>query len=249
MPCTISRTRCKANKDEFESRDVTAEQLLHELKPLLATEEERRVGSEMEAQLPMFKGYFEQVATASMAGKHTDALKEYTDYSSKALDTLEKGAEQLRGSQARLIDQSQNTASNDASKGRWMAVILALAALLVAPFVFVAIQRITRQLRHAAVDLGDGSEQIASAAAQVASSSGSLAQGASEQAACLEETSASAEEITSMTRKNAENSRVAAEMMAAVDRHIQDGNRTLGEMVVRCRRSIPPATKSRKSSR
>jgi methyl-accepting chemotaxis protein len=58
-----------------------------------------------------------------------------------------------------------------------------------------------------------------------------LAQGASEQAGSLEETSASSEEITSMTRKNAENSKEAAAVMAEVDRRVNEGNRTLEEML------------------
>src|SRR4029077_11204444 len=91
---------------------------------------------------------------------------------------------------------------------------------------------ITRTLRSATEQLAEGAGQITSAASQVASSSQSLAQGASEQAASLEETSASSEEITSMTRKNAENSQSAANVMSAVDQHVKEGNRTLEQMVV-----------------
>ena len=76
-----------------------------------------------------------------------------------------------------------------------------------------------------------GAEQITSASLQVASSSQTLAQGASEQAASLEETCVASEEITSMTRKNAENSQSAAAVMAEVDQRVAEGNRTLEEMV------------------
>jgi methyl-accepting chemotaxis protein len=72
---------------------------------------------------------------------------------------------------------------------------------------------------------------VSSASAQIASSAQSLAHGASEQAASLEETSASSEEINSMTRKNAENSRMAAELTAQVDQRVGTANRTLKEMV------------------
>jgi methyl-accepting chemotaxis protein len=47
----------------------------------------------------------------------------------------------------------------------------------------------------------------------------------------LEETSASSEEITSMTRKNAENSATAATLMTDVDRRVTEGNQTLEQMV------------------
>jgi len=185
----------------------------------------------METNLSALKGYFQTLAAASTSGRHDDAANEDTNHNKKALDSLDAGAARVLELQKQLQEQALARSGEQASKGRWMSIILGLVALLAAPAVLLAIQRVTRQLRAAAVQLGDGSDQIASAAAQVAASSGSLAQGASEQAASLEETSASTEEITSMTRKNAENSRVAAEMMAAVDRHIQDGNHTLGEMV------------------
>ena len=220
-----------SDKQEFEQRAAKVEQNLREIQGLLVTEEARRLTSDMQTNLVDFRGYFEQVAAASMSGKADEALRIYTEFSSKKLDVLEADVAKVLEIQKQLTDQSSVGASGDASKAGWISIILSIVALLVAPFIYIAIQRTTNDLRQAARELTDGSDQIASAAAQVASSSGSLAQGASEQAASLEETSASAEEITSMTRKNAENSKTAAEMMAAVDQHVQEGNHTLGEMV------------------
>jgi|SRR5579871_733326 len=104
---------------------------------------------------------------------------------------------------------------------------------------FVAILLVTLGLGIASLnanwktasELAQSAEQICSAAGQVASSSQSLAQGASEQAASLEQTFSSTEEITSMTRKNAENSQSAAGVMATVDQQVQHGNQTLEQMV------------------
>jgi methyl-accepting chemotaxis protein/methyl-accepting chemotaxis protein-1 (serine sensor receptor) len=66
----------------------------------------------------------------------------------------------------------------------------------------------------------------------VTSSSQSLAQGASQQAASLEETSASTEQITSMTRKNAENSGAVASLMADAGGRVDVANRALDQMVM-----------------
>jgi methyl-accepting chemotaxis protein/methyl-accepting chemotaxis protein-1 (serine sensor receptor) len=66
----------------------------------------------------------------------------------------------------------------------------------------------------------------------VPSSSQSLAQGASEQAASLEETSASSEEINSMARKNTDNSRSTAELLARSQEKVDHANRYLEDMVV-----------------
>jgi methyl-accepting chemotaxis protein/methyl-accepting chemotaxis protein-1 (serine sensor receptor) len=110
--------------------------------------------------------------------------------------------------------------------------ILFLMSLLVGAVIVVVIRQINRDLREAATSLGDGADQVASAAAQVSSSSQSLAQGASEQAASLEETSASSEEINSMARKNTDNSRSTAILLARSQEKVGQANQYLQEMVV-----------------
>jgi methyl-accepting chemotaxis protein len=97
--------------------------------------------------------------------------------------------------------------------------------------VFFLISRISGNLRGLIQSISDSSAQVTSAVAQISSSSQALAQGATEQAASLEETSAAGEQITGMTRKNAHNSRAAAEEMDKVVRRVKDSNATLGEMV------------------
>jgi methyl-accepting chemotaxis protein len=84
----------------------------------------------------------------------------------------------------------------------------------------------TQVLRRVSDSLNDGANQVASAAAQVSTSSQTLAEGSSEQAASIEETSSSLEELSSMTRRNADNSQKANELSkqtrAAADRGVND---------------------------
>ncbi|HTR38578.1 MAG TPA: methyl-accepting chemotaxis protein [Bryobacteraceae bacterium] len=93
------------------------------------------------------------------------------------------------------------------------------------------VRRLNSLVQATVVEIGEGTEQVASAAAQVSAVSQVLAQGTSEQAASLQQTSASTEEITSITRKNADNARVASDLMAAVDSGVAKANVTLTEMV------------------
>jgi methyl-accepting chemotaxis protein len=79
--------------------------------------------------------------------------------------------------------------------------------------------------------VSSGAAQVASAASQIASSSQALAQGSSEQAASLEETSSSSEEINSMARKNTENTRSAAELVAGVQAEFAKANQSLDATV------------------
>ena len=103
------------------------------------------------------------------------------------------------------------------------AAVVVLAAYLIG--------RLNAFLRDTVIDIGEGAEQVASAATQVSSASQVLAQGASEQAASLQRTSATTEEITSITRKNADNAKTASELMDEVDRSVGKSNATLQQMV------------------
>ena len=121
-----------------------------------------------------------------------------------------------------------------ASIGRGMFAAYASAGLgLVIGFLmsFCVVRGMNRLLKQAVSELSEGVSQISSAASQVSMSSQTLAQGASQQAASIEETSATTEEITSMIRGNAAHSKTAAEVVAAVDQRVVEGNRTLDKMV------------------
>ena len=111
----------------------------------------------------------------------------------------------------------------------WAIMIISV----VASFAVAAcvVQSIGKGLGRLVEELDESIGQVSSAAMQISSSSQSLAQGTSEQAASLEETSASSEEMTSMTRKNADNSLQCTQLMSVVDGRVADANRTLQQMV------------------
>ena len=185
---------------------------------------------------PAFNRFFAAWGAVLAQGQqigNQEALSQYRRTIAPAFQEFEKA----------IIDQvDQNKSYGDectansaraaqfASWGTWFCLIFAL--IISGGLGFWIVRGINTSLRLSASELSEGAGQIASAASQVATSSQSLAQGSSEQAASLEETSASSEEVTAMTRKNAENSRSAAEVMAEVDGQIKDGNRALDEMVV-----------------
>jgi methyl-accepting chemotaxis protein len=117
----------------------------------------------------------------------------------------------------------------------WLILSKVCTALFGASFAYYLVRSINSTLLQVARELGNGAEQVSTAAGQVASSGQSLAQGASEQAASLEETSSSSEELASMTRKNAENSQQAAEFMTAMSQRVAQANHSLGEMMTSMR--------------
>ncbi len=99
------------------------------------------------------------------------------------------------------VNQSMN------SMVKWTSLVslgVGLVVLVVSYFLSLGI---ARPVIRIAGQLEEGSNQTVSAAEQVSSASQSLAEGASQQAASLEETGASLEEMTSMIKRNTENSR------------------------------------------
>jgi methyl-accepting chemotaxis protein/methyl-accepting chemotaxis protein-1 (serine sensor receptor) len=223
--------QAQKNKQEFETRAAGAETLRKELDPLLRLPQARKDLALIETELVTIKDYFEQVAKAAEAGDSESATKINQAHSVQSFNSINAAADDLVQMERTLMKEGSEQGALAVSQAHWMAYVFLLAALAIAPFIFLMVARTTRQLRGVAAHVAEGAEQITSAASQVASSSQTLAQGASEQAASLEETAASSAEITSMTRKNAENSQAAASVMAEVDQRVSEGNRTLVEMV------------------
>ena len=117
---------------------------------------------------------------------------------------------------------------------RAQLAIMALTAIVIAGlalFAFVVLRRVNASLRGAAHALSLAASGTAAAAAELTSSSQALAEGASEQAASLEQTSASSEEIGSMTRRNAENSKLAAGQVGQAALRVAEANARLEQMV------------------
>jgi methyl-accepting chemotaxis protein len=121
------------------------------------------------------------------------------------------------------------TAAVAGSEWRW--VVAGAGSLATAALAFWILRMVNLTLRHCVEELAQGTGEVASAAGQVSSSSQNLAQGASEQAATLQQTSASSEELSSMTQKNADSARSAAELMLESERLVGSANQTLVEMV------------------
>ena len=132
---------------------------------------------------------------------------------------------------ASLVKQAQVRRAS-ITNSLWVFGVAVFAAflLLIAVSVWV-VRSINAALREVVSVLSENADQVSNASVQVSATSSSLAQGTTEQAASLEETSASTEEIASMTRRNAENSKSSAELIAVVNTRVGEANRSLEEMV------------------
>jgi methyl-accepting chemotaxis protein len=224
------------------SQMATLESHINTLKQEIATgladvaktivhDEEREINRKIQPAMDRYYQLWSEVLPLSRASKKEEAYKKYTDGTAiftEARDAVRAETEYNR----RLGKTETEDAQSTQTQVDWIIWLdLTISAFAGSALVFFIVRGVNRALLKAVTELAEGAEQVGSASAQVATSSQSLAQGSSEQAASLEETSASAEEITSMTRKNAENSQSAAAVMATVDQQVQEGNRTLEGMV------------------
>jgi len=200
------------------------------LKPLVETEQGKQGIAELESAEKSFSQSEDKMWELARTNKLAEAEKIYVN-DLPLTEQMRKSAQDLVVLYKQIIEDRVQSGHGTISRTRWISVGLVAAFVLLAVALMLFVFASIRVLKRITSELSETQSQIGGAATQVAASSASLAQGASEQAASLEQTSASVEEISSMTRKNAENSQSAASVMTAVDRQVQDGNRTLEQMV------------------
>jgi len=225
----------EAKKTEIENHiDGLKKQMeasLRDVERSVASQEEAATIAKIRPAIASYYQVWDEVRPISRAGKNGEAYRRYTDAAQifyAARDAVKAESEFNH----KLGDAEKESVASTQSTVLWVTwLVLIVSTLGGGGLTFFIVRGVNRTLLKTVTDLSEGAEQVASAAGQLSTSSQSLAQGSSEQAASLEETSSSAEEITAMTRKNGENAKAAAEVMATVDLEVKDGNRTLQEML------------------
>jgi methyl-accepting chemotaxis protein/methyl-accepting chemotaxis protein-1 (serine sensor receptor) len=204
--------------------------LLAEMRPLLVTEEGRRLLARMEAGVGTYDPMAREVMRFASDGKSDEVLPLTAKVAAVAKELNETCAE-FRTLQLDLLKKADANSQASQAQSITVSIVLTCVLLVIGALVVFVVRQINRNLRNAIQELGQGAGQVASAAAQVASASQSLAQGSSEQAASLEETSASTEEISSMAHKNSDNSTTAAGLVTGSQEKFTETNRSLDQMV------------------
>ena len=222
--------RVQTSKAQSDSAADTWQKAIDEIRPLLITDEGRRLVGQLQEQLTSWKSVMVEIEQASARNEPEAATgialsKGLPIYNANARDTAA-----LLKLQNDILAEQRARAASAYNASFWGALVILGLTVVAGANLLVTVWRSSRALRMSAVELSQASDQVAGAASQISSSSQSLAQGASQQAASIEETSASTEEISAMTRKSAEDSRAAAELMTAASRVVDDANLTLEHM-------------------
>jgi methyl-accepting chemotaxis protein/methyl-accepting chemotaxis protein-1 (serine sensor receptor) len=224
-------TQATAARQLFRDSSEKFRKALAEVAPLLVTEEGKQLVSHMEAGFALWVQIYPELEQLLDAGNIDGATKVLSEKLKPQYVALGNDSKKLIEVNDKLIEDERLSARDHIASSRWiMFLLLALgaAATIVALWI---VRGANATLRQSAIELLEGSRQVAAAAGQVASASQSLAQGTSEQAATLEETSSSTTEITAITRRNAENTRSVSGLMTETAHRVEDANHNLEEMV------------------
>jgi methyl-accepting chemotaxis protein len=226
-----SAERARSEAESFRQKADAASKALAEMRPLLVTEEGRRLVDSLKADLSAWSQSFEEMRRMAEAGDAAGALGFGTAKTTPLYESTTKAATRLTDIQRERLESDKTAANDEKNRANWIGMLLFAIGGATGIGGLGLVRQINNALRQIAGEMSEGAAQVAGAAAQVSSASQSLAQGASEQAARLEETSSSAEEISSMTRKNAENSQSAAQLMVQTAEQVAQANRKLDQML------------------
>ncbi len=113
-----------------------------------------------------------------------------------------------------------------------MIVIIAILSVVIGIVISFLIARgITKTLISISNDMGEATEQVATAAEELSSTSQQLAEGSSEQAASLEETASALEEMSSMANQNSQNSAEANRLVQQTSHAVKEASDAMNRLV------------------
>jgi methyl-accepting chemotaxis protein/methyl-accepting chemotaxis protein-1 (serine sensor receptor) len=193
-----------------------------------------RPTQQLATDLDQYENVLRRILEAVASGRNSD--RTFPDLVSEwaaAGSRVVKGAAQLQTLCSEVAAKSSAERSRELNSAVIGIVVSCVLVALLGGFIGWWLSRgISTILATAVKELGDAAVELARTSKQVSTSSQSLAQGASEQAASLEETSASAEEINSMSQRNSETTRSAADLVTRSQHEFIQANQVLDELVL-----------------
>jgi len=222
-----SRDGVENAKRMFDSAGHQWQSCIEEFRPLAVTVEGKELIDRLQVDLNNWRPIGEEIKRLTDQENLDEALKVATQKGLPLYEANSRDARRLGAIQDEILSRDTEAGTRLARTSTWTAIVLLSISLAVGAAVVLIVRNINRTLQNAAAGLSQTAEQVASAAGQISSSSQALAQGVSEQAASITQTSASSEEITTMTRRTADHSHAATDLMDETSTVVADANRTL----------------------
>ncbi len=218
-------------KRRFQEDGAAFEKTLAEMRTLLVTQEGRTLAETIKSKFDEWRAEFPRLEQSCRNGQPEEAVQHIQVRIMGIYESLAHDVDSLQKTAQALLDKDVQLARDEYSRSRSITIALFLLAAGFVGIAFFVLRQALGKIRGVAGRLDAAAGQVSAAAQQIAGASQGLAQGATEQSASLEQTSASSEEITSITRKNEENTGAAAGQMNSSEKIIGDANRRLEEMI------------------
>ncbi len=215
---------------QFDDAAASWQKSLDEFRPMIVTEEGRRIVASLQDELTQWRAVVMDVEQSIDRGDTALALKIDIEKGLPIYQANTRDTHRLAEIQDQMLTAQRERSRSLYTSSYATVLILLMLAIAAGAVVLIVTAQTSRVLRQTAAELQHASGQLVGAASQISSSGQSLAQGASEQAASLQETSASAEQVSSMTRKNEESTRSAAALMSQTNDAVTQANATLTQM-------------------
>lgn len=218
-------------RDQFQA---SAAQMRNTVEQMAAGDlraEDRDAVRAIRSALDQWVQYWPHFADLTASGQADQGTVFALQNMTPLMDSLQKNAAALGQASRAREDKAAGEADAAIVRSFWLNIVFALLVLLIGGGVFAVVTGLTRELKRIAHAVAGGARDVETAAAHVASVSQSLAQQSSEQAAALEQTSASTEEISSMARRNTEDSQATAAIVDQSAQKTADTDRALDQMV------------------
>jgi len=216
---------------DYGTQLADSKKSIADLNAIGLTPQAKEMVDEIDSNLDKAQPGFQRYIQMNRAAQFKEALAMAKTDLIPALDKAVEAALKLKDRIRDQMSAASDNAQSQVSTGRSIAVVLLIVAFAIGGALIFIIRGLDAELRQSALELGEGCDQVTSAATQVASSSQSLAKDTSEQAAMIEETSASAEEINSMAKRNAESARSATSLVTEAVHSTEQTNRAVAECV------------------
>jgi len=214
----------------FQQNMKQVRQTTADLKPLLMSEEGKRLLAEMQAAADEYEPLATRFVALNGQGKYAETKELVPQIAPLVLRFTAAGAK-LQEQQRQYLKDCEARAAELITRGFYLNVVLGIFLLLVGAGSVWVVRDANVGLGRRLAELTEGSQHVASAAQQVSSASQSLSQLANEEAASIEEMSASTHEVQAMTKQNAMHAQSSVGRTEAAAQSIGRANEALDEMV------------------
>jgi methyl-accepting chemotaxis protein/methyl-accepting chemotaxis protein-1 (serine sensor receptor) len=224
-----------AGQREYEAAEKQLADSVRELGKIAATDQAKRdiagVQKEAAEQSRVHREFRGLLQNQQMDA----ALKLFDDRLTPSLKQMSAGVKRVVAAEDQNLAELAAGAESRKAQTGWLFAILCAITVPAGFGSFYVLRNSTKALRGMSAQIASVAGEVSSAARQISDTSRCVADGATKQAGSLEETSASSHELSSLTQKNAEQSRQAAQMMEEVDNRVRDANSTLDQMLASMR--------------